>query len=93
MKEAARPEPILRLYTPEVLERLEGEGCLDGELVRSVWLQVAPLVRAADPQRYRSVCQALELPGLPVSVLARYILRESRMAMAHPRQHRQRLAQ
>lgn len=93
MKDAGRPEPILRLYTPEALELLESEASLDGELVQAVWRCIAPLVRAADPERYRSVCQALELPGLPVSVLAQYILRESRLAMANPRRHHQRLMQ
>jgi hypothetical protein len=93
VKDTGHPEPILRLYTPEALDLLESEAPVDGELVQAVWRRVAPLVRAADPERYRSVCQALELPGLPVSVLAEYILRESRMAMANPRRHHQRLAQ
>jgi hypothetical protein len=75
----------LCLYTPEALQRLESGACLNAEAIRAVWRRVAPLVRAADPERYRSVCQALELPGLPPSVLAEYVLRESRMAMANPR--------
>lgn len=91
--EEAHPQPILRLYTPEALERLESGAPLDAEAIQAVWHRVAPLVRAADPERYRSVCQALELPGLPLSVLAEYILRESRMAMANPRRHQRRLAQ
>ncbi|WP_018467030.1 hypothetical protein [Calidithermus timidus] len=91
MKTSGRPPHILCLYTPRPLEQLEPESLTDRERVYTVWRQVAPLVRAADPQRYRSVCQALELPDLPLKVLAQYVLRESRLALANPK--RQRMAQ
>lgn len=93
VKPSGRPPHVLCLYTPRPLEQLELETLTDREHVHTVWRQVAPLVRAADPQRYRSVCQALDLPDLPLKVLAQYILRESRLALANPKRHRQRMAQ
>lgn len=93
VKPSGRPPHILRLYTPRPLEQLEPETLADREHVHAVWREIAPLVRAADPQRYRSVCQALDLPDLPPKVLAQYVLRESRLALANPKRHRQRMAQ
>ena len=40
-----------------------------------LWHNLAPLVRRSDPQRYRSVLQAIE-QDLPFQVLVAYIHRE-----------------
>ena len=57
------------------LKRFEEDHPQTRAALLSLWLPLAPLVRQADPQRYRSVQEALE-QDLPFQVLVSYIHRE-----------------
>lgn len=91
MSEFARPY-LLKMNLPtDPLKRLEEAPPTSREGLLRLWAALAPRVRAADPARFFSVQEALEL-DIPLAVLVLYVFRECRRAL-EDNQAQERLAE
>lgn len=72
---------ILRMnVNADPLKRFEQAPPQSRAALLKLWGELAPEVRAADPERYRCIQEALA-QDLPLPILVLYIFRESRRAL------------
>ncbi|WP_277188456.1 hypothetical protein [Meiothermus ruber] len=80
MSNAAHPHVIRMHAYLHPLHRFEAHPPQDRSALLRLWAELGPMVRLADPARYRSVQEALE-ENIPFPVLMLYVFRETRRAL------------